>query len=470
MQGKYESKILKLKLKVKTYRLLKDKWIQKEKEVRQSRAKWREEALHLRKVNRCLEKKILRLEKSKPSFLNVKAKHHSYPIFLVFLSLCIRQVTGVGWQKCSDLLSLLITIFELDSKCPCANTLLNWSNKYGLFELSQELDTTTEQVLLLDESISVGQKKVFLSQAIDLTNYDFGKSLTHRDTQVVSLGIAKSWKAQDIAKLLPCKNQVSYAVCDGGSNLVKALKDKEITRVYDVTHSLGGLVRKHYSKNPVFLAFSKKTTSFKQKVVLGKDAILMPPTQRPKARFLNIHNLVVWARKIINLFDNNYLTKEQEQKLEWILSFRSLIIELNQVDLLTNAIFAILKPKGLSKKTIIECEQILKQSTAPVFYKDKIKAYLYSYNELIEQYHTIICCSDIIESTFGKFKNRVSSNKMGNITGACLEICTYGTNFKQDAIKIALEKIKISDICQWKNHNEADNLAKRRYELFKKVA
>jgi len=473
MQGnKLELKITKLKSKNKSYQKERDFLKRKLRDVETSREKWREKSLALGQENQLLTKELSNFKGDSIFSLKEKVKHHSYPVFIIVLCLSLRQVSGLGFRKCSEVVSLFYNLLGLNLSVPCAKTISNWVEKYGYFELEKTENQGKPQVLIVDESVNVGQKKALLLQSVTLANYKFGNSLTHQDTDLFGLGIGKSWKGVEISKIIeasPLKSDIVYCVCDGASNLAKALEISEIERVYDITHALGKLIKKRYAKNESFVAFSKATTLFKQKVVLGKGAILMPPVQRPKARFLNIDSLVKWAKKMLLLLKTDFLTQEQKQQLQWLLAYQHLIMEMAEINQLVLAIFKIVKPEGLSKLTQTRCVNLLTESKAPQQFKEAVKEYLFSYEDLIKKHTTIICCSDVIESTFGKFKNRIAANKMNAITGAALEMGTYGIQFDPQQVKKVMETIPLKQVKEWKDKNQADNLAQNRRVLMKKV-
>lgn len=468
MQGSL--KIAKLEIKTKVYQKKSRYLTGKVRDLEESRAMWRNRFKTLSLEHKMLEKELSTVNNSID--LSVKAAHHSYPIAIILIALSIRQVSGLGWRKCCDVLAIIYDILGVDLSLPCANTLSNWQYKYGLYLLEQDLEVG-DKVLILDESVRVGQNKVLLLQGVDLAKYEFEQSLCSEDTAVLSVEIQKSWKGDEIGRViknLAVKKDIVYAVCDGGNNLIKGLKDNDIDRVYDITHAIGAIVKNLYSKTEIFLSFSKETTKFKQKVVMGKDAILMPPTQRPKARFLNISAVVKWADKTLALLETSHLTQEQKQKLLWLKAHKPLIEQLKEVDKLTRSIFTILKPNGLKNETVRQCKEKIKDSKAPDEFKQKIQQYFVQHQPLIDKHTQLICCSDIIESTFGKFKNRVAHNKMSSMAGACLEICSYGAILKDNTLRLAMEKNTNEQVTTWKNNNCGDNLLKKRRALYKKVA
>ena len=62
----------------------------------------------------------------------------------------------------------------------------------------------------------------------------------------------------------------------------------------------------------------------------------------------------------------------------------------------------------------------------------------------------ILCCSDIIESMFGKYKNK---GGVKIITEDDLKIAAYSEDKNIFQIKQAMEHVKIADVLNWKKNN-----------------
>jgi len=310
---------------------------------------------------------------------------------------------------------------------------------------------------------------------VELTKYSFGKSLCFEDTVVLYLGIGKSWTGEGISKQIEkIKSNgfvIEYGVSDGGTNLIKSLKISKVPLIKDCTHAIGNLLKKQYVSNEEFIAFSKQCGIFKRQVMLGKNALIMPPAQRVKGRFLNLQPLSEWAYKMLLLLaqQNSELSKEQQEKLKWLESYRTLILEINEQCKTMNKLFKILKNEGLNKETAEKSKAILEQSKATSFFKDGVRQYLaINLNILIDD-KPIICCSDIIESYFGKYKNQLAKTGSKLITDSCLAIANFNQNFEKEEIKKAMEEVKIVDLKNWRKGNLPRSLLQEKRALLKSV-
>ncbi|MDI6730574.1 MAG: hypothetical protein QMD06_03425 [Candidatus Altarchaeum sp.] len=128
----------------------------------------------------------------------------------------------------------------------------------------------------------------------------------------------------------------------------------------------------------------------------------------------------------------------------------------------------ILKYKGLSKDTVKECNQILDElsNEKGIIFKERLRNYFTDQLELVPTSNKILCTFDIIESSFGKYKNYISDNPMAGITNLALCISAFTSNLDEFELKEALEKTSVGDIKNWTDENIGTTLLKKRREFF----
>lgn len=443
--------------------------------LRASRDKWKEKYLAERASRR--SNKEQELSGIKPHLSNsVRPRCHQYSTLMILLSLWIRQSGNCSLRGCSSILSILSNQLGLGELSPSHNSIRNWELKVGYSRIAQRDYQEESWVIIPDESMCLGQECILLILGVPLSRYQLGKALSFEDVSVLSISIAKSWKSTQIDKVIEGLKaqglEIAYAVSDGGLNLKKSLKTQHIARVADCTHALNNWVEKRYKKQQLFEQYSKDTAQFKKKTAMSKYAAYMPPRQRSKARFLNLGPLAKWGMKILKLIDQKHLEPYPElaQKLNWILTYRSLIEELNQVTNTLNDLFKILKNDGLSQDSAAQCRDILEASNSPAGLRLAVNKYLQENLERFPKRKKLICSSDIIESFFGKFKNKFKSSPNCGLTQSVLTIALYAGNFSSKEILSACQGTKIKDILKWRDDNLTINIAQKRKIAFKNVA
>ncbi len=359
---------------------------------------------------------------------------------------------------------------NLEINSPSQSTGRIWVKKIGYYCLNKPKPKADDWVLVIDESIGIGQEKLLLILGIRASMIDFTRPLKIQDMEPIIIKSSTSWTAVEIAKELEsCKEKlggVLYATTDGNSSLKKALQLSSIEHVYDITHAIAIMLEKLYKQNPEFKDLVYRMGQMRMKYQCSKYAHIIPPNQRSKSRFLNLELLTAWGDKVLKAIKNGNLSPQEEELLIWIKDKRELIEEMIQIIDIVKKVSIILKNNGLSYSTKKQCIQIIKTS-----YKTKgqkvfnlmLKEYLKKYIKQIKKKSKILLCtSDVIESTFGKYKNELSKNPMNGITDLALIISALTSSLEDSEIKKAIESCKCSMIKEWSYSNLCDSLSVKR--------
>lgn len=450
-------------------------------EIIESREKWKEKHKKVKSENYRLKKALRTVNKQGNKEVEnkkkstEKPKHHSYSVQVIMFCMFLRQKANCSFRSSAAILKIISLILDIELSFPSRSSIQNWEKKLGYSRLKKEGKKGTKWVLIIDESISIGKQKILLILGVEVSNYKMNSALKFAQVNVLSIGVGASWTGEEIAaeikKIKARKFSISYGVSDGGTNIAKALKISKIRHVKDCTHSFGNLLKKQYKENELFVLFRKKCGALRREVYLGKNSIIIPPKQRTKGRFLNLQPLSNWAYKMLLLLEKegDELSLEQREKLNWLKEYKALVLEIYMPCKTMNELFKILKNKGLSAQNIEDCKDILNKSNVTDFFKKGVEDYMATNFKLAINENALICCSDIIESYFGKYKNLLSQTSSQVITDSCLCIANFSQNFDEKEIKKAMEEIKIVDLKNWKQEQFPSSLLQEKRELLKNV-
>jgi hypothetical protein len=154
-----------------------------------------------------------------------------------------------------------------------------------------------------------------------------------------------------------------------------------------------------------------------------------------------------------------------EEKFEVLKKHKQYFSELKELNEMAENIKSIVKSKGLSLDTF----QLVELEYNKINY-NWVKQIFYDINNRLIAEHSkcgiyskpILCCSDIIESIFGKFKMK-ANQAVGGIYETVLSIALFCSNLTEELITEILTKVKMSDVENWfKQMAGVSNLAKRR--------
>jgi hypothetical protein len=313
------------------------------------------------------------------------------------------------------------------------------------------------------------------------------RPLQYTDLSTLQLTTKNSWNGQlvadELTKLEASIGKIKYAVGDYGSDLRKGLALLSIPHVHDLSHLIALQTENLFENDKRFIGFKNEMSVMRNKFTQTDIAAIVPPKGRKKSEYQSFDKIIKWGNAALNLVNNKledpeqikYLQQYFETKtldritmeLSWICKYSKLIAELTQINNSIKAVETELKQNGLSKMNFKKCEKILqklKSKNGKKFKKlllPKIKQQI----ELLPNTNTILCSSDILESVFGKYKNRVSDNPMASITSSMLMIAAFTCNLKEENVIQSIEKVKQKDIKKWSNENVPMSLFKKRKVL-----
>lgn len=326
--------------------------------------------------------------------------------------------------------------------------------------------------MVVDESMMIGSQKLLLTLGIPAQHQ--GAPLTLKDVSILDMAVSSSWNSQGVKDrlLAACDkagHRPEYVISDNASIMRSGVCKAAFAHHRDISHSLGMLLERCYKNEEDFTRYTSKLTDVQFKYNMNKMAYLLPPKQRTIARFINLSNWVEWSQKMLNIYHN--LSLEERAVFAFVPQNASLIDELSEVMECLGYIKKECKHNGLSKRTIRQCLKNIQILFRGNFRMRALGEAIYGF--LLEEERVIDNqtdihnnSSDIIESTFGIYKQRKSPNKLYGVTSFILFIPAYTElskiNLKNCSIKKHIENIKLGEIHQWEKSNLMPNMVNKR--------
>jgi len=363
--------------------------------------------------------------------------------------------------------------FNLEFSAPSFSTVKLWVKKIGYYQLQSVKEKADDWIIILDESIGIGQEKLLVVLGIRQCNIDFSRPLKLQDMEPITVKSSEKWTGEDIANELEIVKTklggVKYAVTDAGANLKKGLNISGITHMYDITHAIAIYLERIYVNDTDFIDFMRQSRQMRAKLCCGKSAHLIPPNQRSKSRFLNVDIMSKWAMAALTALEKRNLSLPDVGELEWLKKYEQFIKEMSILISVIEKISKLLKNEGLSVETKAKCNSFLKgcKKNKLAQFREYMMIYLEDYGKKINRKtKKMLCTSDIIESTFGRFKNELSKNAMSGITDLSLVIAAFTADLTIEKVNAAIDGCKVKTIEDWKNENLCSSLLSKRKKVF----
>lgn len=412
----------------------------------------------------------------------IKIKGHTYPAQLVVLAVYMIVQAGCSLRATAKTVGFVSGLLGWSFISPSHVTVGRWVLRCGLARLQRIEDLKGPHMLILDESVQIGREKLLLLLAVPAqrARQITESGLTHQDVIPIGMRIARSWTGDKVADFIAERLQaipgltITYAISDGGPNLLRGLKLSGIKRVADCTHVMMNLVQTHLGGNKVLSQINHQHSQLRSKWLMTDQSYLVTTTIRYKDRITKLFALAKWIERIQSYWP--HLTVKVREQLHFVQTADQAVEQLKQVKYLFEQASGLLKTRGIHQHSRLAFWMIVEQyrrtlggnlSAAAQAFADGLLEYMENHLKLFEQTEPrLLCCSDVIESIFGKYKNK---GGVKAISGDVLGIMLYGVKIDPLSVKEMLEEVNFGQVQTWLDHNTCPTrytqMAKRRRTL-----
>ncbi len=461
---------------------------QKTKDLTHSRDQWRQKHELLQQTHQALMATIQAGQKTHAI--------NPQPFYFIMVSLCLNLNIhcSISFRSIPKILSVFSKTFQqlglsLPWRIPHFTSVVHWVLRLGKHLLAQQLVPMAQRwIAVMDHSIQVGTKKVFVILKVPVTSLRGEGALSLSEVQVLFLKVQEHWNGDAVEaclkKVFHQTGFPSQVVMDGGSDLNKGVRQTSesmknpLKITYDLTHFIAKLLKKKYQQHPTFCQIMSNLAQTKNKLQQTAYSFLMPPKERAKSRFLNLPAMTQWTVQIRSYLQSSRsddpLTGPQKEELHehlaWVFQESSFLDELSTEMQILSRFQKELKNVALTEETYknaCDCLHGLKDSNL----KEPLKQYLDTEFQFARhQPHRILLTSDIIESLFGKYKYLVKPHSFSEINRMVLTLPTICQEITPDLIQNAFENTKQRELLQWIKEEIGSTLrAKRKKALSKKL-
>jgi hypothetical protein len=262
--------------------------------------------------------------------------------------------------------------------------------------------------------------------------------------------------------------KVAYFISDRGTSLLAAFRGLGYSWVSDCSHEMMNAVKDIFNNDKALQELCAAIGALRCRFLLTDWGGLLPPTLRDKDRFLRLFTLVDWVRRLDTYWEQ--LPCKVRRPLSFYRRQPALLRRLTQVRDLVDLTAKILKATGLStaahRRWQQQVQSYLNQqelvSHAARKFIKRMEAYFAAHAPNYEARGRLLCCSDIIESTFGRYKNK---GGMKAISADVLSIALYNQPLGIDYLIEALGKVSEPKVKTWEENNVCHNFLGLRRRL-----
>ena len=262
---------------------------------------------------------------------------------------------------------------------------------------------------------------------------------------------------------------IKYVVADMWNSIKKALRLSSLTHIEDINHKISWFIKELYKDDEHFKSYTEKLAHHRGALSLTNMSHILPPAQRVNSRYMNLKPIFKWGMAILKMLEAETSESSEKEKMNFVKDYEILIRQSHRLIEIANRIQEILKNNGLSEKTKEECLVLFENVTdcRTLKFKEMVNGFLETTGQSVKESNKILCSSDILESSFGKYKNYISDNISVGITDLSLCIAAFGSKLGQEEIKNAMEGITVTQVKEWSAANIGLTQTKKRQKALK---
>jgi hypothetical protein len=353
-----------------------------------------------------------------------------------------------------------------DDLAPDAATGRSWLMRLGLAALRRPKAVADDWAWLIDHSIQLGRCKCLVILGIRLADLPEGRALGHRDLEPIAVvpmtGATKQAVAARLEEAAARTGAPRVILDDHGADLhggveIFRAEHPGTAEVYDITHKAACLLRARLEADGRWTGYATALGQTKFAVQQTELACLAPPSQRSKARFMNVGKLVAWGAETLALVDDPRrlgplgITAERvHEKLGWLGGYREPLEEWSGYQAVIDGALGFVRQRGLYVGAGFDLAAALPPLPG-------------SAGELREELIHFVRCeslkarpgerlpgtTEVLESCFGKLKALEDGQSKSGFTGLVLSLGAMVSDWTAEAIGEALERCRIRDVAEW---------------------
>ncbi len=415
---------------------------------------------------------------------SVRASGQHYPVGVVFLFVTLVVRASIAMRGTARALGVMRDLCGLGEgqAVPDWTTGRGWLLRLGYYKLTRPKERADDWVWFIDHSCQTGVQQCLVILGLrlrDLPSPGECLRLEHLEPLEV-LPVRSSTQAAVAAQLtaVVAKTGVPRAIVrDGGGDLqggvrLFRLQHPQTADIDDIKHKTATLLRHALEADERWAAFNRQVGSTKCQVLQTELAFLAPPSQRQKARYMNLAELVRWGVETLDLLERQpvevrqRVTSERLQaKLGWLRSYRDALAEWSELLTVATVAEDHVRRQGLYVGVGWDLARRrpagLASASAQQLWQDIVR-HVAQQAEQVRVGERLPASTEALESCFGKLKQLEKEHSRSGFTGLLLGLAAVVSRTTIDVVQAAQEHCPMKKVWRWCKQKLGDTVQTQR--------
>jgi hypothetical protein len=412
-------------------------------------------------------------------------KGHKFGLRMIRLAVNLARV--VGFRPTERVLKIVWAWLGLKQPLPAWTTIRTWLLRVGLAVLREPIEPADDWIWMADHSNQIGPEKALVVLGVRAAQLPPpGETLKHEDVHLLTVRPGTAWKREDMAsayhELAKRHGNPRAVLCDGAVELGDGAQCLQKQRpdmivLHDFKHKAAIFLKAAVGNHPRFAEFNTQLGKTRSAIQQTELAHLTPPSQKPKARFMNLASTLDWAATVLWLLDHPEakaraaLRPERlEEKLGWLRSFAVDLAAWRECQQVVNAGVTFINKQGLFRGTGTQLRVAMGtnlQHVAGQQVAQRLVDFVTAAEGQLKEGERLPMSTEILESTFALYKQLERQHSKGGFTGL---LAGFGALLKpatNESIRRAFSTVSVKDVHQWTRDNLGATLTSKRLATYK---
>ena len=405
-----------------------------------------------------------------------------FPIWLIQLALDLVLDANVSLRAVPRVLQLVGRLIGRVLVVDWS-TVRSWVLRLGCHALRGAVEPAEDMAYLIDFSIQLGTCKCLVIVAARLGQVPYpDRCLRYVDLQIIAVVPLEKATGeavhQELNKAAARTGTPRLIVSDQGSDVRKGISEfckahPETAATNDMAHKGARLLQHRLEADERWPEFLRRLGQTKAGVQQTDQAQLMPPSVRPKARYMNLGPVLRWARRLLRLLDPASGAKVNREQLEakygWLRAYDAAIAEWSELHEVTQQATVFVRREGLYRGAdadLAEHLNVFSFGAAARTLVKEVVAFVAQQSAQARPGERLIGSTEVLESLFGRQKELERQQSKSGFTGLILGLGALLCDRTAAGVKAAMETTPLKVVTGWISTHLGQSLQSQRQEAF----
>lgn len=407
------------------------------------------------------------------------------------IALCLNLCRRIGFRPTVSSLHIFFDWLAIKAKIPSVETIRGWACRAGVAQLQRPVEAAEDWIWMADHSNQIGSEKVL--QILGIRAADLpptGQTLARDKLRVLAVIPGTVWKRDDVRreyrKLADRIGAPRFLLCDGAVELresADALEkaEKKPIVLRDFKHFAANTFEQLIGKSERFTSYLSQLGRARCQVQQTELSHFAPPTQKPKARFMNLGPTLRWGQMISHHL-SNYRSKARSrvpvarmnEKFGWVRGYRDDLATWNRCEAVMQTSLKFINEHGLAHGTSTGLQQALDTLTSQwpdhcqlsKTMETKLVEFVRQSESALGENERAWLSTENLESSFGMFKQLEGQQSKGGFTSLVAAMPMLLGRWTADRVRESFTAVSVKQTQAWIKENLGQTLTAKRRQAY----